>query len=104
MTAFYIKDGTIIAEYGVNEIQIAHLRNKYGFVEGTRLELVNAIKREEKRKAEWVKPYHGDLSTQEMDALQKEFAESMYTDEDRRIVEEIKKSRPARKKFYRHIA
>jgi len=104
VTAFYVKNGTIIAEYGVNEIQIAHLRNKYGFVEGTRLELINAIKREEQRKKEWVKPYHGDLTTKEMDILQKEFAESMYTDEDRRIVEEIKRSRPARKKFYRHIA
>lgn len=104
MTAFYVKNGTIVAEYGVSEIQIAHLRVRYGFVEGTRFELINAIKREEKHKKEWVKPYHGELSTQEMDALQKEFAESMYTDEDRRIVAEIKKSRPARKKFYRHIA
>lgn len=92
--AFYMHNGNVCAEFGVDQREIDILRNLYGAVFGTRIELINHVNRQtEKAKTEVKSRTLTDEEMRELLKEQDKFAREHMTEEDKAIVRETREER-----------
>lgn len=92
--AFYMHNGNVCAEFGVDQREVDILRNLYGAVFETRMELINYVNRQnEKAKTEVKSRKLTDEERREILKEQDKFAREHMTEEDLAIVKETREER-----------
>lgn len=90
--AFYMHNGNVCAEFGVDQREVDILRNMFGAVFETRMELINYVNKE-KNSTELKSRTLTDEERREILKEQDKFAREHMTEEDLAIVKETREER-----------